>query len=276
MIDISSDSFGQVMLATTLESYQNMQDDPVVLQEDEVLIHRRGTTFTDTIVIGDQTFKVKDYFNDVYYLPSRRLSTSVEYIGIVFPSEEVLKEVMEARGQEVSSRIVVSIDYGGWNVGQKANEIIENIYQEYPSLETSSQYETQVLLMEIFGSLFFLGIFLSALFLMATILIMYYKQLSEGYEDQQRFEIMQNVGMSQDEVRASIRSQVLIFFFLPLIVAMLHMLFAFKMIVKMFGYIVASDITLFAVCTVMSMMILVVIYSIVYRWTAKVYYRIVK
>ena len=72
------------------------------------------------------------------------------------------------------------------------------------------------MLMELYGSLFFLGIFLGILFLMATILIMYYKQLSEGYEDQKRFEIMQKVGMSAKEVKQTIRSQVLIFFFLPL------------------------------------------------------------
>lgn len=111
---------------------------------------------------------------------------------------------------------------------------------------------------------------------MAAILIMYYKQLSEGYEDQKRYEIMQNVGMSRREVKQSIRSQVLIFFFLPLVVATIHMAFAFKMIVKMFSFLVLSDLSLFIWCTVISSMILAIIYSIVYYLTAKVYYRIVR
>ena len=87
---------------------------------------------------------------------------------------------------------------------------------------------------------------------------------------------MQNVSMSQKEVKQSIRSQVLIFFFLPLIVAAIHMAFAFKMIVKMFSFLVLSDISFFVWCTIISIAILAIIYSIVYSLTAKVYYKIVK
>ena len=127
-----------------------------------------------------------------------------------------------------------------------------------------------------YGSLFFLGLFLGLLFLMAAILIMYYKQLSEGYEDQRRFEIMQNVGMSKKEVKQTIRSQVLIFFFLPLVVAVIHMSFAFKMIMKMFGYLIASGEGLFITCTIISIVILAILYSIVYILTARTYYKIVR
>ena len=111
---------------------------------------------------------------------------------------------------------------------------------------------------------------------MAAILIMYYKQLSEGYEDQKRFEIMQNVGMSKKEVKQTIRSQVLIFFFLPLIVAVIHMAFAFKMIVNMFSFLVLSGPEVFIICTAISVVVLTIIYSIVYILTARTYYKIVK
>ena len=140
----------------------------------------------------------------------------------------------------------------------------------------SSQYTVRLMLMELYGSLFFLGIFLGILFLMATILIMYYKQLSEGYEDQKRFEIMQKVGMSTKEVKQTIRSQVLIFFFLPLIVSVIHMAFAFNMITMMFSFLVTSGIQIFVICTVISVVIVAIIYAIVYAFTSRTYYRIVK
>ena len=111
---------------------------------------------------------------------------------------------------------------------------------------------------------------------MATILIMYYKQLSEGYEDQKRFEIMQKVGMSTKEVKQTIRSQVLIFFFLPLIVSVIHMAFAFNMITMMFSFLVTSGIQIFVICTVISVVTVAIIYAIVYAFTSRTYYRIVK
>ena len=104
---------------------------------------------------------------------------------------------------------------------------------------------------------------------------MYYKQLSEGYEDQKRYEIMQNVGMSRKEVKQSIHSQVLIFFFLPLIVAIIHMAMAFKMIVKMFSFLVLSDTIVFVICTLIAIIILIIIYTITYSLTARTYYKIV-
>ena len=112
--------------------------------------------------------------------------------------------------------------------------------------------------------------------MIATVLIMYYKQLSEGYEDQQRFEIMQNVGMSKKEVKQTIQSQVLIFFFLPIVVAIIHMAFAFKMIVEIFSYMLLSSTNMFVLCTIGSIVIMIILYSIVYFLTARTYYKIVK
>ena len=95
-----------------------------------------------------------------------------------------------------------------------------------------------------------MGIFLGFVFLMATTLIIYYKQVSEGYEDKTRFEIMQKVGMSKKEVRASIRSQILKVFFLPLAMACIHLLAAFPMINRLILLFGMADMPLFAVCTV--------------------------
>ena len=126
-----------------------------------------------------------------------------------------------------------------------------------------------------YGGLFFLGIFLGLLFLMATALIIYYKQLSEGYEDRQRFEIMQKVGMSKREVRRSISSQILIVFFLPLFTAMVHIGFAFPLMKRLLALMNLYNVGLFAVCTLATIGCFALVYGVIYALTARTYYRIV-
>lgn len=127
-----------------------------------------------------------------------------------------------------------------------------------------------------YGGFLFLGMFLGILFLAATALIIYYKQVSEGYEDRKRFEIMQQVGMSRREVRETINSQVRMVFFLPLAVAALHILMAFSMIRKLLLLFSLTDVGLFALCTVGTLLIFSAIYALVYSFTAKAYYKIVR
>lgn len=121
------------------------------------------------------------------------------------------------------------------------------------------------------GSLLFIGIFLGSLFLMGTAMIIYYKQISEGYEDQKRFEIMQKVGLSRREVRSSVRRQILMVFFLPLLMAMLHITMAFPMIRRML-----TNTKLFIGCTAGTVLIFAVVYGLIYLMTARSYYHIVE
>lgn len=125
------------------------------------------------------------------------------------------------------------------------------------------------------GGFFFLGMFLGLLFIMATVLIIYYKQISEGYEDRERFQIMQKVGLDKKSIKRSINSQVLIVFFMPLVVASIHIAFNFrlmKMLLSLFGL---TNVTLTFYCTIGTVVAFMAVYSIVYMLTAKVYYKIV-
>ena len=126
------------------------------------------------------------------------------------------------------------------------------------------------------GGFLFLGIFLGTIFLMATVLIIYYKQISEGYEDKARFEIMQKVGLSREEVRASIRSQVLMVFFLPIAVAAIHILFDFNMVEKLLTLFQVYNTTLTALCTLGTVLVFFLVYGAVYLLTARTYYKIVE
>ena len=126
------------------------------------------------------------------------------------------------------------------------------------------------------GSLLFIGIFLGSLFLMGTAMIIYYKQISEGYEDQKRFEIMQKVGLSRREVRSSVRRQILMVFFLPLLMAMLHITMAFPMIQRMLLLFGMTNTKLFIGCTAGTVLIFAVVYGLIYLMTARSYYHIVE
>ena len=125
------------------------------------------------------------------------------------------------------------------------------------------------------GALFFIGIMLTLVFMLAAVLILYYKQISEGYEDQKRFEIMQKVGMTKKEIRRSINSQLLTVFFLPLLLAGVHLAFAFPMIRRLLELFSLYNVGLFVTTTLVSFGAFALLYTIVYRLTAKAYYNIV-
>ena len=128
----------------------------------------------------------------------------------------------------------------------------------------------------LYGSFMFLGLFLALMFTTATVLIIYYKQLSEGYEDRDRFLIMQEVGMSAGEVRGTIRRQVLLVFFLPLVMAGIHVAAAFPILWTMLSLFGLSNVGLFVACTAATLALFAVCYILVYALTARRYYKIVR
>lgn len=127
----------------------------------------------------------------------------------------------------------------------------------------------------LYGSLFFIGMLLGAVFLMATALIIYYKQISEGYEDRERFAIMQKVGLSRREVHRSIKSQVLTVFYLPLVMAGIHIAFAFPLLRKVMALMNLTNTGLFLRGCALTYVIFAVIYAAIYALTARSYYKIV-
>lgn len=126
----------------------------------------------------------------------------------------------------------------------------------------------------LYGSLFFIGIFIGTLFLAATVLIIYYKQISEGYEDRERFRILKQVGMSSSEVRQVIKSQILQVFFLPILLAIVHICFAFPIIRRLLLMLNFANTGLFVACTVATVFVFMLVYAFVYMLTARTYYRI--
>ena len=160
-------------------------------------------------------------------------------------------------------------------IGQLVPEDSENGSFGYSYLMTNSRGGASEDFYGSYGALFFIGIMLTLVFMLAAVLILYYKQISEGYEDQKRFEIMQKVGMTKKEIRRSINSQLLTVFFLPLLLAGVHLAFAFPMIRRLLELFSLYNVGLFVTTTLVSFGVFALLYTIVYRLTAKAYYNIV-
>lgn len=142
--------------------------------------------------------------------------------------------------------------------------------------EASGIEESVLEVKEVDGSILFIGIFLAILFLFATVLIMYYKQVTEGYDDLERYHILQKVGLSQQEVKHSINAQIITVFFLPLVIAIIHILVAYHMETRMLLAFAIKDTSILMQFLCITIAIFALIYFIVYRITSRVYYNIIK
>lgn len=274
------------LIALTQDEYNRAYHQNINLNSQDILVSSNFFEFGDYLKIENQQYSIKKIVHQPYLLANENPSAEQNLVVIMKDEQAIQTMISPFYDDYLSPTENLSIVYQNQAKEKKAENIINQCLENF-SLKTeknnstisfyhSSMYETRIMLMELYGSLFFLGIFLGILFLMATILIMYYKQLSEGYEDQKRFEIMQKVGMSKKEVKQTIRFQILIFFFLPLVVSVMHMAFAFNMITMMMFSFLTTDINVFIKCTIISVLIMTIIYAVVYIFTSKTYYRIVK
>lgn len=254
----------------TQEEYNRIEKKNVSLKEQEILTYTtNGKCGKKQINIAGQNYQVKKELSEMTSQPK---STAEMYktLYIVFANAEQIERI---ESFSYADKFNLKGDDG------KQKEALEQIqnefYEKFPDGTMESRMLSRSSFYELYGGLFFIGIYLGSMFIMATVLIIYYKQISEGYDDRERYQIMQKVGMSKKEVKRSIRSQVLSVFFLPLVVAVIHVAVAFKVMTKILGVLNLTNVSLFAVCTIITIAVFAVFYIIVYSITAKEYYRIV-
>ena len=254
----------------TQEEYNRIEKQNVSLKEQEILTYTtNGKCGKKQINIAGQNYQVKKELSEMTSQPK---STAEMYktLYIVFANAEQIERI---ESFSYADKFNLKGDDG------KQKETLEQIqnefYEKFPDGTMESRVLSRSSFYELYGGLFFIGIYLGSMFIMATVLIIYYKQISEGYDDRERYQIMQKVGMSKKEVKRSIRSQVLSVFFLPLVVAAIHVAVAFKVMTKILGVLNLTNVSLFAVCTIITIAVFAVFYIIVYSITAKEYYRIV-
>lgn len=282
------------LMFVPLADYNRYADTKETLADDEVLIYPLRIEYDkDSFKFEDMPeYKVKKQV-EFQEVTSKVATEIVPTLVVVVPDTEKLLEgtdwlnMRDENGDYRLSRYFVynfdtqdmsnleQIEFGNWYMDKLTDALTNG------GAEGNLAHTTELLsgnredFYGTYGGLFFLAILLSIVFIAAAVQIIYYKQISEGYEDQSKFAIMQKVGMTKAEIKRSINSQVLTVFFLPLLMAGLHMIFAFPMIRRILYLFNLMNVGLFVLTTVLSFLAFAVLYIIVYRITSRSYYKIV-
>ena len=275
------------ILMTSLDDYNSINSENETLNDDEILIYSRRKEYEySTIQLFDTKYSVKKKIKKPIDNGPFFSNNLTESIQIVVKNKSILDEMnnylnenfKEELEEESALKYLYGFDINGSEDSKKS------LYNDIKKLLKESNFigdsECGQIQREgikgLYGGMFFLGIFLGSIFTMATILIIYYKQISEGFDDRERYQIMQKVGMSKREVKSSIRSQILMVFFLPLAMAIIHIAVAFPVITKLLAIFYLKNTKLFFGCTAGTVGIFAVFYVIIFVITAKEYYKIVE
>ena len=271
-----------------LEDYNRCCAETETLAPGECLIYAERSTYTeDTLALrGGPGFRVKRVLEQMSTIGTSAALT-VPSLYVVVPDFTPSLTALNALCYENGGVMMTCGWEYGYNLALPADvqmrlatelELDDMVMPGDGSvtrLLCESKAENQDDFLTTYGSLFLLGILLSIVFIFAAVLIIYYKQISEGYEDQARFDIMRKVGMTSRDIRRSINAQLLTVFFLPLLVAGLHLCFAFPLVQKLLMLFNLMNVPLLMATTLGSYLIFALFYLAVYRMTANAYYRIV-
>lgn len=229
-------------------------------------------------------------FEIVKHVPEFQINSNMAMdilpsVVIIVPDFANSLQELAAIETESGEQMLVPYWYYGFDLSLNVEEQVEITEEAYAALEPQldsldkyygeSREANRYDFYATYGGIFFLGILLSIVFLFATVLIMYYKQISEGYEDQARFAIMQKVGMTKENIRKSINSQMLTVFFMPLVMAVIHLAFAFPIIRKLLMLFNLMNVRLLVLTTLVIVFIFAVFYAVVYKITSNAYIKIV-
>ena len=274
-----------------LSAYNQCMGTDKTLNSGEVFLHCvRRTYDAPVITLSDGTvLTVKEHLTDMMGSGE----AAMQIIPSMFIVTDDIEAVMESFNKELGSmsgeykcRLEVSYSFDADLSEEQQMELGEAIRERVRELDYTGDggfysYNVECKAEEradfygLFGGIFFLGIFLSILFLAATVLIIYYKQVTEGYEDEARFEIMRKVGMTAKDIRKSINSQMLTVFFLPLVTAAVHTAFAFPIVQKLLAIFNLRNTALSLMVTGVAIVIFGIFYGVIYKITSNAYYSIV-
>lgn len=274
------------MAFLSLDDYNAMTGENVELNDNEVMVYcGRDDIESDTVLLDGYEFQVVKRL-DQFVGNGEIASNIVNTYFFIVNSPEII-DSMYLWQKEIYGENCSNIWY---YYGVEADGEEETLKQAYEEINNrlgtldlggvtgyaDCRAQSRNSFYGLYGGLFFIGIFLGLLFTVAAILMIYYKQITEGYYDRDRYIIMQNVGMSQKDVKASIHSQILTVFFLPLLTAGVHIIFAYPVIEKILACLNLMNTRLYVYCTVGCFIVFSLLYILVYTWTAKVYYSIVR
>lgn len=280
---MSSDNEVYFMTMTT-DEFNRITGLSESISDTQAIIYAEDDIIDDTITFIDGNMKSKldiakrldnidEYKEKIGYFEGVGIAS--KFVILVINDYDLIYEFPE------NKTYYYSINYNTGLSKDENEKIIGDIY-DYEWSKNDIQvmaneiYDVRESMEQLYGGFLFIGIFVGILFLMATTLIIYYKQVSEGYEDKQRFEILKKVGMSDKEVKRTIKNQIVLVFFLPVIVSAIHVAVSFRIIKIILSMLSMGESPMYLLCTIVTMVVFCIIYTIVYGITAKTYYRIVK
>jgi len=268
-------------------NYQDISGDKLNLAENEVVVHGTVQEYTeDTMTIFNRQFDVQTQDNIQEFAIGNETSNAVnDGYYIIVNSSEVLQEMDRKQQQilqEMTTPISVFSQFDLENANSQQKIDFSNDFQnrltgnELDITNVDTRVEANGNFRALRGGIMFLVLNLALLLLMMTVLIIYYKQISEAYDDKNRFKIMRNIGLSDDEIKQSIRSQILSVFFLPVLVTGIHTLVMLPLMKKGMVLVMLNQVNLFPLSLFIAFVIFLVVYICVYKITARTYYKIVK
>lgn len=278
----SDDAAASTLIKIMEESeYNQVTGEQVELEPGQALVFqaKQKNYGYDTIELGNQMYEVKKWnTNKKSYILDEKTQV-YETMTVVTRNHEAKEAYAAVQGKEPEG---YSWEYALDLIGDAGEQI--TVGDEIETILTESSFNGWVEVREkerntvysLYGSLLFLGVFVGALFLMGAVMIIYYKQVSEGFDDRKRFQLMQKVGMSRKEIRQTIQSQVVTVFFMPLAVAVVHTMVAFPLTKRIMAMLNFPDSNLFLAATAITIAAFAVVYLIVYVLTARAYYKIVE
>ena len=277
-----------VFMVFDQKDYENMTGQKLSLSGNEVGLFAKneGVKGQKALTLNNHQFSVKEEFNTdfiVNHVPNQFNILTADYNYLVVPN-------LQAFLDQFPDSDIYNQFYGGMNVSISEEEQLKvaEEYEKYlnqfnAQLNTEGSYvygsnlsDASAQMSALFGGVFFIGIFLSIIFMVGTVLVIYYKQISEGYEDRERFVILQKVGLDQKQIKQTINKQVLTVFFLPLIFAFLHLAFAYHMLSLILKVIGVIDTAMMLTVTLSICGIFALIYVLIFMITSRSYRRIVQ
>lgn len=279
-------SFDKIKSIVVLElkDYNKVSKEQKTLNTGETLlfIDKKGKYEANEITVQGVNLKIKEKLTDFPGALGTAAANIMDTYYVVVKDNADVKKIESALKKKlnISDGEGEIFNYVGFNISDKTKEaqVIENFKQleKEGNINIEGKAENETNFKGFYASFLFIGVFISMIFVVSQVVIMYYKQISEGYEDKGKFGIMRKVGLTDKQIKQSIRSQVLMIFFAPLAVATLHTVVAYPFIEKILKLFLATNNNVFLIALAVTIAVFGVFYLIVYLITSRIYYRIIK
>ena len=274
----------RTVVVIELKDYNKVSKEQKTLNTGETLlfIDKKGKYEANEITVQGVNLKIKEKLTDFPGALGTAAANAFDTYYVVVKDNTDVKKIESALKKKLnmSDEEGEVYNYVGFNISDKTKEakVIENFKQleKESNINIEGKAENETNFKGFYASFLFIGVFISMIFVVSQVVIMYYKQISEGYEDKGKFGIMRKVGLTDRQIKQSIRSQVLMIFFAPLAIATLHTIVAYPFIEKILKLFLATDNNVFLIALAVTIAVFAVFYLIVYLITSRIYYRIIK